>query len=95
MSKTCDKCGINTVSCLCVPSVYESVRSKARWPIVSAALAENNVENAKARCKRHNVPTEFNAEGCPIFNSDQHRRSYCRALKSETGHEYRDKSAWF
>ncbi len=76
-------------------SLEEAPRSKARWPIASAALAENDVDAARERCKKHGVSTDFNSEGCPIFTSENHRREYTRMIRKETGIRFIDKQAWY
>lgn len=50
-------------------------------PVVSDALAvhPDQVEEASEHAKKLGVPTEFQADGRPIFRSSKHFRSYARA----------------
>lgn len=74
---------------------HEPRTKKAKWPIASHALATNNPEKDAAIAKKHGVSVEFNEDGCPILQSEYHRKQYIRALKSETGIGYQDRSAWY
>ena len=70
-------------------------RTRARWPIISAALATNHPEKDAAMAKKHGVNVEFNEDGCPILTSENHRREYLKAIKKETGIGWFDKSAYY
>lgn len=68
---------------------------RAKWPIESAALATNYPEKDAAIAKKHGVNVEFNEDGCPRFNSENHRREYLKAMNKETGLGWFDKSAYY
>lgn len=51
-----------------------------RWDVHSAALAENDVQGASERAKKHGVPTTFDDIGCPIFTSGGHQKRYMKML---------------
>lgn len=62
-----------------------------RRPLKSDALAVHpkQVKEAMADAAKKGVPTEFSADGSPIFTSARHRKKYCQA------YGYFDKSAGY
>jgi len=52
------------------------------WPLHSEALAVHpeQIEEANEICRAKGVPTDHDADGCPILNDRDHRRRYCQAF---------------
>lgn len=58
------------------------IRTRAKWPIESEAMAVDPEDIGKAReiAKRAGVSTEYTRTGEPILRSAAHRRAHCRAM---------------
>lgn len=55
--------------------------AKAKWPIISRALAVHpkQVEEAREAAKRAGVPTDFLPDGRPIITSQKHQNEYAKS----------------
>lgn len=58
------------------------VKSRAKWPIISEAMAiePGDIKKAKGILRRAGVSTEYTETGEPILTSALHRKEHARAM---------------
>ena len=75
LGKTCSKCGINTVSCLCEPAKDFYVRKLGPKKSIALATTPENAKAAKEYCEKHGVKNPYSANGDCTFTDNAHERA--------------------